>query len=89
MNTLPPTIVAALDALGSELVNWAEDHRDSTLADQEPAEMARVLPAGMLFVPSKRGLSHTKEEDTDEADLVAGIEAFSELARRVMRGFPG
>ena len=45
MSTLPPTIVAALDALGSELVTWAQEHRDSTLADQEQAVLERVRAA--------------------------------------------
>lgn len=45
MTTLPPTIVAALDALGSELVSWAEAHRDSTLAAQEQAVLERVRAA--------------------------------------------
>ena len=45
MSTLPPTIVAALDALGSDLVSWAQAHRDSTLADQEQAVLERVRAA--------------------------------------------
>jgi hypothetical protein len=45
MHTLPPTLVAALDALGSELVSWTQDHRDSTLGDQEQAVLERVRAA--------------------------------------------
>jgi hypothetical protein len=45
MNTLPPPIVAALETLGSELVTWAQDHRDSTLVDQEQAVLERVRAA--------------------------------------------
>jgi len=45
MTTLPPPIVAALETLGSELVTWAQDHRDSTLADQEQAVLERVRAA--------------------------------------------
>src|SRR5215217_501842 len=45
MTTLPPPIVAALDALGSDLVSWAAVHRDSTLADQEQAVLERVRAA--------------------------------------------
>src|SRR3954453_16693344 len=61
MTTLPPTIVAALDALGGELVDWAQDHRDSTLADQEQAVLERVraaLPAllGAVLTLSTRAL---------------------------------
>ena len=45
MNTLPPPIVAALETLGSELVTWAQDHRDSTLVHQEQAVLERVRAA--------------------------------------------
>ena len=45
MTTLPPPIVAALETLGSELVTWAQDHRDSTLVDQEQAVLERVRAA--------------------------------------------
>jgi acetylornithine deacetylase/succinyl-diaminopimelate desuccinylase-like protein len=38
----------------------------------------------MIFCPSIAGISHAKEEDTSEADLAAGIEAFGLLANRVL-----
>jgi N-carbamoyl-L-amino-acid hydrolase len=48
-------------------------------------DAARVAEAGvptvMLFVRSKRGLSHTREEDTDEADLALALEALDRLVR--------
>jgi hypothetical protein len=37
-----------------------------------------------MFCPSKGGISHAKEEDTDEADLAVAIEAFGALADRVL-----
>jgi allantoate deiminase len=52
----------------------------------DAAEMARVVPAAMLFTPSTSGLSHTREEDTPEADLEKAIEAFGLLAARVIGG---
>jgi hydantoinase/carbamoylase family amidase len=52
----------------------------------DAAEVARVLPAAMVFCPSIDGLSHAKEEDTAEADLIAGLEAFGLLANRVLSG---
>ena len=42
------------------------------------------MPAAMMFCPSKGGISHAKEEDTDEADLAVAIEAFGELVERVL-----
>jgi hydantoinase/carbamoylase family amidase len=50
----------------------------------DAAEMARVLPAAMLFCPSIGGISHAKEEDTAEADLAVAIEAFGALANRAL-----
>jgi hydantoinase/carbamoylase family amidase len=50
----------------------------------DAAEVARVLPAAMVFVPSIGGISHAKEEDTSESDLGAGIEVFGALANRVV-----
>jgi acetylornithine deacetylase/succinyl-diaminopimelate desuccinylase-like protein len=38
----------------------------------------------MIFCPSTAGISHAKEEDTPEADLAAGIEAFGLLANRAL-----
>jgi N-carbamoyl-L-amino-acid hydrolase len=51
-------------------------------------DSARVAEAGvptvMLFVRSKRGLSHTREEDTDEADLALALRALDGLVRRTL-----
>ena len=50
----------------------------------DAAEVARVVPAAMVFTPSIAGISHAKEEDTAEADLTTAIEAFGLLANRVL-----
>jgi hydantoinase/carbamoylase family amidase len=50
----------------------------------DAAEMARVLPAAMIFSPSIGGISHAAEEDTSEEDLAAAIEAFGALAARAL-----
>ncbi|MGH2845925.1 MAG: M20/M25/M40 family metallo-hydrolase, partial [Thermoleophilaceae bacterium] len=50
----------------------------------DAAELARVLPAAMLFTSSSGGVSHAREEDTPEADLAAAIETFGELANRAL-----
>jgi N-carbamoyl-L-amino-acid hydrolase len=51
-------------------------------------DAARVAEAGvptvMLFVRSKRGLSHTREEDTDEADLALALAALERLVRATL-----
>jgi hydantoinase/carbamoylase family amidase len=50
----------------------------------DAAEVARVVPAAMLFVPSIAGISHAKEEDTSDADLAVGIEAFGAVANAAL-----
>ena len=50
----------------------------------DAAEVARVRPAAMVFCPSAAGVSHAREEDTAEADLIAGLEAFGLLATRAL-----
>jgi allantoate deiminase len=70
---------AAREAAGSDRVIASGALHDA-------AEMARVVPAAMLFAPSTGGLSHTREEDTPEEDLVLAIEAFGRLAQRVIAG---
>ncbi len=50
----------------------------------DAAQVARALPAAMMFAPSTGGLSHTPVEDTPEQDLTAAIDAFGLLADRVL-----
>ena len=50
----------------------------------DAAEMARVMPTVMLFVKSLGGVSHTKEEDTPDADLELSVRALHELTRRAL-----
>ena len=52
----------------------------------DAAEVARVLPAAMLFAPSRGGISHAPEEDTAEEDLMVAITAFGSLAERAVAG---
>ena len=57
----------------------------------DAAEVARVLPAAMVFCPSIAGISHAKEEDTPEDDLAArdrGVRAAGEPGRGLRVGVP-
>ncbi len=45
----------------------------------DAASMAGRMPAAMIFSPSIGGVSHAREEDTDEDDLRAAIEVFGVL----------
>lgn len=49
----------------------------------DATNVARLMPTAMLFVPSIGGISHAFEEDTDEADLVAGLRVLAHAAKAV------
>jgi len=73
-------MVAAASAIVTDLQGV-----DAQLPSGPLHDAARVAEAGvptiMLFVRSKRGLSHTREEDTDEADLELAVTALERLVR--------
>ena len=50
----------------------------------DASELARIVPAAMVFSSSKGGVSHAPGEDTGEDDLARSIEAFGALAERVI-----
>lgn len=39
----------------------------------------RIIPTGMLFVPSIKGMSHCPQEETKWEDIVTGTEMLTEL----------
>lgn len=44
----------------------------------DATNVSRLMPVAMLFVPSINGISHVFEEDTAEADLIAGVQVLAE-----------
>jgi N-carbamoyl-L-amino-acid hydrolase len=65
-----PAIVELVDSIGR-----AHGHSVMQLpsgAGHDAQMLARVCPAGMVFVPSAKGISHNPAEHTDDADLEAG-----------------
>ena len=55
-------------------------------AGHDAMHIARLCPAGMIFVPCERGISHNEAENATPADLAAGarvlVEVLEELANR-------
>ncbi|MBR9823161.1 MAG: hydantoinase/carbamoylase family amidase [Rhodobacteraceae bacterium] len=49
----------------------------------DATSLAKLMPVAMLFVPSINGISHAFAEDTDEADLVAGLKVLAEAVERL------
>lgn len=52
----------------------------------DATNVARLMPVGMMFVPSINGISHAFEEDTTEADLVVGLRVLTHAARLLKQG---
>ena len=46
-------------------------------AGHDAQPMASLCPAGMLFVPSVGGISHSPDEYTTDDDIVAGVQALT------------
>jgi len=42
-----------------------------------------IVPAALIFVPSRDGLSHVPEEWTSVTDIATGARVLLELARRI------
>jgi hypothetical protein len=55
-------------------------------AGHDAKVMARHVPAGMLFVPSVGGLSHTPDELSASSDCAAGAQVLLHTALRVAEG---
>lgn len=67
---------AALEGAAEEIVpgDW---RKLPSGALHDSTNVARHMPVAMLFVPSIGGISHDFAEDTDEADLVTGLEVMA------------
>jgi N-carbamoyl-L-amino-acid hydrolase len=48
-------------------------------AGHDAQMLARMCPTGMIFVPSRGGISHNPAEDTDPADLEAGADVLLQV----------
>ena len=75
-------LIDLADAAIQEVAGTSERLPSGPLHDA--AEMARVMPTVMVFVKSLGGVSHTKEEDTPDADLELSVRALYELTRRTL-----
>jgi hydantoinase/carbamoylase family amidase len=52
-------------------------------AGHDAMQMAKVTPAGMIFIPSKRGISHNPLEWSDPNDIALGAQLLMETMIRV------
>jgi beta-ureidopropionase / N-carbamoyl-L-amino-acid hydrolase len=54
-------------------------------AGHDAAVLSYRMPAGMMFIPSLRGISHHWSEDSKEEDIVLGAQVFADAAERILR----
>lgn len=57
-------------------------------AGHDADSIAHHIPIGMIFVPSKDGLSHCKEEWTSDEQLLKGVQVLSETLKRIDESKP-
>ncbi len=55
-------------------------------AGHDAQMIARMAPSAMIFVPSRRGISHNPSEFTADADLVAGANVLLDIVRELVEG---
>jgi N-carbamoyl-L-amino-acid hydrolase len=77
-----PELIDLADAATGEVAGTS--HRLPSGPLHDAAEMARRIPTVMLFVKSLGGVSHTKDEDTPDADIELSVRALYELTRRTL-----
>lgn len=57
--------------------------RLSSGAGHDALYMTRIAPVGMIFVPSKQGISHNPAEHTDMADIMRGTNLLYHMVKRL------
>jgi beta-ureidopropionase / N-carbamoyl-L-amino-acid hydrolase len=88
LRTGTPAIMDAtfLDAIEAASTAFAGGRsiRMPSGAGHDAQNLATILPAGMLFVPSIGGISHHWKENTSDADIVTGAQVFLDACRRIL-----
>ena len=77
----PELVTAAAEACEA---STGTSYRITSGALHDAASVSRVMPATMIFCPSRGGISHANSEDTSEGNLKTAIEAFGALAEKVL-----
>jgi acetylornithine deacetylase/succinyl-diaminopimelate desuccinylase-like protein len=77
-----PTLIreearGALRDLGLERVELV------SMAGHDTNQLARIVPAGMIFIRCKEGRSHCPEEESTIEDICLGVAALLGLVRRL------
>ncbi len=60
--------------------------RIQTMAGHDSVAMNTMVPSVMLFIPSVDGVSHCEREFSTDADMVAGVDMLTGVARELVSG---
>ncbi len=71
-----PTVIAAIEAACRRL--GVSHQRMPSGAGHDAMNMARIAPAGMIFIPCRGGISHNPDEYAAPADIVRGMDVLTE-----------
>ena len=47
--------------------------------------LARIMPAGMMFIPSIDGVSHDFSENTGDDDIALGSQVFTQAIATILK----
>jgi N-carbamoyl-L-amino-acid hydrolase len=78
------------DAIRAQLGRSAELHAPGRWcqmpsgAGHDAQFLAPIMPTGMLFIPSIKGISHSFDEDSRTADIVLGCEALADTVTAML-----
>jgi len=81
MAAADPELRAAISAAAEDLALPSLDLPSG--AGHDAQIVASTAPIGMIFVPSRGGVSHVPEESTDDDDLVDGARVLLRAAVRI------
>jgi N-carbamoyl-L-amino-acid hydrolase len=74
----PDLVARAAELTGGEVLTSGPLH--------DAAAVARAgIPTVMIFARTRGGISHSREEDADEADLIAAIDAYGALVSELIQ----
>ncbi len=73
---MDPEVLAAIEAACQRL--GVRSQRMPSGAGHDAMNMARIAPAGMIFIPCRGGVSHNPDEYASPADIVRGMDVLTE-----------
>jgi hydantoinase/carbamoylase family amidase len=78
---LPREIVDELSCAAADC--GADALRMTSGASHDAQQISHIVPTGMIFVPSREGLSHVPEEYTSSAQIARGTDVLISTLRRL------